>query len=155
MPEELKKILAVSAKAGDLEAMRAAFASEKSPFIEKSNQESILRLALTGNELLERTMNAKKDQTISFAWRGKSRIVVPREVTKTSVTLEANSRRQEIKFSDLTPDEIVSLVSKPQTEAEALSYCLLLMSTTQKSEVPLFASKCLPFQDILLQASKE
>lgn len=155
MPEELKKILAVSAKAGDLEAMRAAFASEKSPFIEKSNQESILRLALTGNELLERTMNAKKDQTISFAWRGKSRIVVPREVTKTSVTLEANSRRQEIKFSDLTPDEIVSLVSKPQTEAEALSYCLLLMSTTQKSEVPLFARKCLPFQDILLEAIKE
>jgi len=155
MPEELKKSLAVSAKAGDLEAMRAAFAGEKSNFIEKSNQESILRLALTGNELLERTMNAKKDQTISFTWRGKSRIVVPREVTETSVTLEANGRRQEIKFSDLTPDEIVSLVRKPQTEAEALSYCLLLMSTTQKSEVTLFARKCLPFQDILLEASKE
>lgn len=155
MPEELKKSLAVAAKAGDLAAMRAAFDEVQSPFIGKNEHRFILEKASTANQLLEQTMNTKKDQTISFTWRGKSRIVVPRDVTETSVTLEANGRRQEIKFSDLTPDEIMSLVNKPQTEAEALSYCLLLMSTTQKSEVPLFASKCLPFQDILLQASKE
>lgn len=155
MPEELKKSLVVAAKAGDLAAMRAAFDEVQSPFIGKNEHRFILEKASTANQLLEQTMNTKKDQTISFTWRGKSRIVVPRDVTETSVTLEANGRRQEIKFSDLTPDEIMSLVNKPQTEAEALSYCLLLMSTTQKSEVPLFASKCLPFQDILLQASKE
>ncbi len=155
MPEELKKSLAVAAKAGDLAAMRAAFDEVQSPFIGKDKNRFILEKASTANQLLEQTMNTKKDQTISFTWRGKSRIVVPRDVTETSVTLEANGRRQEIKFSDLTPDEIMSLVNKPQTEAEALSYCLLLMSTTQKSEVPLFASKCLPFQDILLQAIKE
>jgi hypothetical protein len=155
MPEELKKELARAAKSGDLEAMRTAFAAEKSLFIGKELLKPILERAPTCNRLLERTMDSKKDQPISFTWRGKSRIVVPREVTETSVTLEANGRRQEIMFSDLTPDEVVSLVNKPQTEAESLSYCLLLMKSTQKSEVPLSASKCLPLQEVILEAMKE
>jgi serine/threonine protein kinase len=155
MPGELKKVLTNFAKAGDLEALRAALADDAVHFMGKGKLKNILDKAPTANQLLEWTMEAKKDQPVSFTWRGKSRIVVPREVMETSVTLEANGRRQEIKFSDLTPDERVSLVNKPQTEAEALSYCLLLMRTTQKSEIPLYASKCLPFQDILLEAIKE
>ncbi len=155
MPEELKKALARAAKAADLEAMRTAFAAEKSAFIGKELLNPILDKAPTGNRLLERTMESKKDQPISFTWRGKSRIVVPREVSETSVTLEANGRRQEIMFSDLTPDEVVSLVNKPQTEAESLSYCLLLMKSAQKTDVPLYASKCLLFQDVLLEALLE
>jgi serine/threonine protein kinase len=155
MPEELKKALASAAKAGDLAAMRAAFAAEKSAFIGKEPLKHILEKAPAGNRLLERTMDSKKDQPISFTWRGKSRIVVPREVSENSVTLEANGRRQEIMFSDLTPDEVVSLVNKPQAEAESLSYCLLLMKSAQKSEVPLYASKCLPLQEVLLEAAQE
>lgn len=155
MPEELKKALARAAKAGDLEAMRAALAEEKSPFIGKELLKPILDKAPSSNRLLERTMDSKKDQPISFTWRGKSRIVVPREVSETSVTLEANGRRQEIMFSDLTPDEVVSLVNKPQSEAGALSYCLLLMKSAQKTEVPLYASKCLPLQEVLLEALLE
>jgi hypothetical protein len=155
MPEELKKALVRAAKAGDLEAMRAAFAAEKSLFIGKELLKPILDRAPTANRLLERTMDSKKDQPISFTWRGKSRIVVPREVTENSVTLEANGRRQEIMFSDLTPDEVVSLVNKPQTESEALSFCLLLMKSSQKGEVPMFASKCLPMQEVLLEALQE
>lgn len=155
MPDELKKVLTGAAKAGDLEAMRVALAGDSAPFVGKEKMMTILDNTLTANQLLERTMDSKKDQPISFTWRGKSRIVVPREVMETSVTLESNGRRQEIKFSDLTSDEMVSLVNKPQTEAEALSYCLLLMRTVQKSEIPLYASKCLPFFDILLEAIKE
>ncbi|MEI6645718.1 MAG: serine/threonine-protein kinase [bacterium] len=155
MPDELKKVLTNYAKAGDLEALRVTLAGDSVHFVGKGKLKNILDKAPTANQLLERTMDSKKDQPVSFTWRGKSRIVVPREVMETSVTLEANGRRQEIKFSDLTPDERVSLVNKPQTEAEALSYCLLLMRTAQKSEIPLYASKCLPFQDILLEAIKE
>lgn len=155
MPDNVKKALVSAAKAGDLDAMRTALAGEESPFLEKGKLKSILDKTPTANRLLERAMDTKKDQPISFTWRGKSRIVVPREVTETSVTLEANGRRQEIKFSDLTPDEMVSLINKPQSVVESLSYCLLLMRTTQKSEIPLYASKCLPFQDILLDAINE
>jgi hypothetical protein len=155
MPVELKKALARAAKASDLEAMRTAFAAENSLFIGKELLKPILDRAPTCNRLLERTMDSKKDQPISFTWRGKSRIVVPREVSETSVTLEANGRRQEILFSELTPEEVVSLVNKPQTASESLSYCLLLMKSSQKSDVPLYASKCLPFQDILLEALQE
>lgn len=155
MPVELKKTLARAAKDGDLEAMRAAFAAEKSLFIGKERLKPILERAPTVNRLLERTMDSKKDQPISFTWRGKSRIVVPREVSETSVTLEANGRRQEIMFSDLTPDEVVSLVNKPQTEAESLSYCLLLLKGAQKSDVPLYAGKCLPLQAVILEALQE
>ena len=155
MPDELKKVLIGAAKAGDLEALRAALAGDGVPFMNKEKQKTLLDNALTANQLLSRTMDSKKDQPISFTWRGKSRIVVPREVTAASVTLEANGRRQEIMFSELTSDEMVSLVNKPQTEAEALSYCLLLMRTAQKGEVPLYASRCLSFQDILLEAIKE
>jgi hypothetical protein len=155
MPDKLRKALVSAAKAGDMEAMRAALDGEESPFLEKVKLKSILNKAPTGSKLLERAMDTKKDQPISFTWRGKSRIVVPREVTETSVTLEANGRRQEIKFSDLAPDEMLSLVNKPQSEAEALSYCLLLMKTPQKSEISVHAAKCLPLQDILLEASKE
>ena len=155
MPDKLKIALADAAKTGDMESMRAALAGEESPFMDKGKMKSILERAPTANKLLERAMDTKKDQPISFTWRGKSRIVVPREVTENSVTLEANGRRQEIKFSDLTPEEMVSLVNKPQSEAEALSYCLLLMKTPQKSEISGHAAKCLPFQEILLEASKE
>ncbi|MEI7945715.1 MAG: serine/threonine-protein kinase [bacterium] len=155
MPDNLKKALESAAKAGDLEAMREALSGEEAPFMDKGKLKSIMEKASTANKLLERGMETKKDQPISFTWRGKSRIVVPREVTENSVTLEANGRRQEIMFSDLTPDEMASLINKPQSEAETLSYCLLLMRTTHKSEIPLYASKCLPFQDILLEAIKE
>lgn len=154
LPEALKQALAAAAKAGDLSALRAAFATAEGPFVGKERMRFILDKAPSSAKLLERAMDSKKDQPISFSWRGKSRIVVPRDVTETSVTLEANGRRQEIKFSDLTADEMVSLINKPLSDPETLSYCLLLMLSAQKSEVPLYASKCPLFQDILLEALK-
>jgi len=144
-----------NAKDGNLSAMRAAIVDEEKPFVDKDNVRSILIKAPTFYKLLERSMDSKKDQTISFMWRGRSRIVVPREVTEESVTLEVNGRRQDIRFSELTPDEMIRLINKPQTEPEALSYSLLLMSTAQKSEVPDYASKCLPLQEVLIEALKD
>lgn len=154
MSAELKKTLVASAKAGNLLAMRTAIVTSGGPFSGKGRMQVVLNRAPSPAKMLEETMRLKKDQPISFTWRGMSRVVVPREVTETSVTLEANSRRGEIKFSELTADEMISLINKPQSEPEALSYCLLLMQTSEKSEIPLYASQCPLFQDILLEALK-
>jgi serine/threonine protein kinase len=155
MPDSLRQTLVTAAKAGDLAAMRAALENEPSHFRGKERMAKMLRNTPEIGDLIERTMASKLDQSISFLWRGKARVVVPRSVTSSSVTLEANGRQQEINFSDLTPDEMISLTSKPHADAESLSYCLLLLKSTQKSELPQYARRCPAFQDILLQALNE
>jgi hypothetical protein len=155
MPDSLRQALITAAKSGDLSALKAAFDKDESKFIKRERMNGILRRAPEYSTFISQAMESKKDQPIAFLWRGKSRIVVPRAVTETSVTLEANGRRQEINFTDLTPDELVSLSRKPHHDAEALSYCLLLMKSSQKSEISQYAFRCPPFQDILLEAQKE
>jgi hypothetical protein len=151
----LHQALVAAAKAGDLSAMQTAFEGEATQFKDKERMAKIMRKAPDFSKLIEKTMESKQDQTISFLWRGKSRIVVPRAVTASSVTLEANGRRQEINFTDLTPDEMVSLIMPPHSENDVLSYCVLLLKSTQKSELPQYARRCPVFQDILLEALKE
>jgi len=155
MPASVRKALVSATKAGDLSAFKAVFENEPSQFNGKERMLRILKRAPEIGDLIERTMASKIDQPISFLWRGKLRVVVPRSVTSSAVTLEANGRQQAINFSDLTPDEMISLTSKPHTDAESLSYCLLLLKSTQKSELPQYARRCPAFQDILLQALNE
>ncbi len=155
MPDSLRQALVAAAKSGDLSALKIAFENDESKFKKREKMRIILRRAPDFATLIGQAMESKKDQPISFLWRGKSRIVVPRDISSLSVTLEANGRRQEINFSDLTPDEMVSLITKPQMDAEALSYCLLLFKSTQKSEISDYARRCPPFQDILVEAAKE
>jgi len=155
MPDSLRQALVSAVKAGDLSALKAAFEKDEAKFLKREKMKIILRRAPEYATFISQSMESKKDQPISFLWRGKSRIVVPRAVTETSVTLEANGRRQEINFTDLTPDEMVNLSRKPHNDAEALSYCLLLMKSTQKSDISQYAFRCPPFQDILVEAQKE
>jgi serine/threonine protein kinase len=155
MPDSLRQALRTAAKAGDLSVLKKTFENDESKFIKREKMKIILQRAPAYSTLIAQAMESKKDQPISFLWRGKSRIVVPRAVTETSVTLEANGRRQEINFTDLTPDEMVSLSRKPHNDAEALSYCLLLMKSSRKSEISQYAFRCQPFQNILLEAQKE
>jgi len=155
MPDSLRQTLVTAAKAGDLAAIRSALENDTSQFRGKDRMVRILSHTPEIGDLIEKTMASKLDQPISFLWRGKSRVVVPRSVTSSSVTLEANGRQQEINFSDLTPDEMISLSSRPHADGESLSYCLLLLKSTQKSELPQYARRCPVFQDILLEALNE
>lgn len=155
MPDSLRQALVTAAKSGDVSAMKTAFENDASKFRKRERMRMILEKAPDFSSMIGKAMESKKDQPISFLWRGKSRIVVPRDVSSLSVTLEANGRRQEINFSDLTPDEMVSLITKPHMDADSLSYCLLLIKSTQKSEIPEYARRCIPFQDVLLEAAKE
>lgn len=155
MSDSLRQALVTAAKAGDLSAFKKAFEADQAKFKKRERMEFIVQKAPGFSEMIGKAMESKKDQPISFLWRGKSRIVVPRDVSSLSVTLEANGRRQEINFSDLTPDEMVSLITKPSHEPEALSYSILLLKSTLKSEVLQYARRCPIFQDILLDALKE
>jgi Protein kinase domain len=155
MPDSLRQALVAAAKAGDLSSFKTAFDKEECMFRKRDRMNGILKKAPEFSALLARAMESKKDQPITFLWRGKARIVVPRAVTETSVTLEANGRRQEINFDELTTDEMVSLITKPYNDAEVLSYCLLLMKSSQKNEIPQYIQRCPVFKDILMDALKE
>ncbi|MCL1921454.1 MAG: serine/threonine protein kinase [Kiritimatiellaeota bacterium] len=153
MPKALRTAVAADLKAGAVSIARERLAEDTTPFTKKQAMLGILAAAPTAEKLIESGVRAKIGRSLSVNWKGRTRDMIPRSIANGIITIEAYGRTHEIIIYELTPDEKLEFAAEPKTEAEHLTYCLMLIGTSRQGEVAKFAAKCPPLKDLIILAA--
>ena len=150
MPKALRDALVVALKAGDVEAARASLEADPAPFTARKAVQEALADAPTVDRLIEAGVRAKIGRALSIPYKGQVREMIPRGITNGVISVEVYARTHEIVIADLPIDEKLAFAAEPKTEGEHLTYCLMLMGSSRKNEVPKFAGKCPALKDLIV-----
>ena len=153
MPKALRDTLVAAFKLGDMDVARKRFAEETSAFTKKDAMREVFDNAPTADMMIESGVRAKIGRTLSVDWKGKVRDMIPRSISNGVISVDVNGRTHEVPIRELLPNEKLGFVTEPKTEAEHLTYCLMLISASRQSEVTKFAAKCPAMKDLLLLAA--
>ena len=153
MPKALRTTVASAIRGGDFHAAWEHLTADTTPFAKKEEMLEILAAAPTVEKLIETGVRAKIGRSLSIEWKGKVRDMIPRSVANEIITVEAYGRTHEIMISDLTANEKLEFVAEPKTEAECLTYCLMLIGTSRQGEITKMAAKYPTMKDLILLAA--
>ena len=153
MPRALRDALVVALKAGDLNGARRRLAEDASPFTRKEAMLEVLAAAPTMDAMIVAGARTKIGRSLAVNWKGRAINMVPRSISEGAIKVEVGERTHDLMIAELTPDERLIFLAEPKTEAEHLTYCLMLMGTSRHGEIAKFAEKCPPLKDVLLLAA--
>jgi len=153
MPKALRDTIAAAFKIGDLNVARRRLAEDDTPFTTKEAMQEILDNAPAINAMIESGARAKIGRTLSVDWKGKVRDMIPRSISNGVISVEVSGRTHEVVITELLPNEKLGFVAEPKTEAEHLTYCLMLIGTSRQNEIAKFAAKCPALKEVILLAA--
>ncbi len=154
IPESLRQSLALAFGLGDLAAARQAVKSATENFQEKAELQKLLDEAPEPDSLVADYLKAQVGRPLIFEHNGKQRTVIPRGVETGVIHLESNGRSVDVGIAQLTADGKLRWMDKPKDAAQSLAYCLTLMRSTRRAEVPAHSAGCPLLAEVLVRATE-
>jgi len=154
MPKALRDALITAFKAGDIAAAQRHLADNETPFTTSDAVQGVLAAAPTVTKIVEAGVRANIGRTLSVMYKDKVRDMIPRSITNGIISVEVHSSTHELVIAELGTDTKLAFVADPKTEAEHLTYCLMLLESSRKNDVPKFAAKCPALRDLILAAGR-
>lgn len=147
--------LAKAFAAGDMAAAAAAVEELPEAVPERLRLSGFLKRVPLEPAMVMRLMDKNVGKEIRLSRNGRTRMVTLRAITEQTLYIELHGRAAEISMDKLTADDLLPLMSKPETPEDALVYTLMLLrSSRYRNEVPNFAEQCPLFKQALLDADK-
>lgn len=100
--------------------------------------------------LVAEYLRSQIGKPLIFERNGKQRTVIPRDVHDGVIRVEANGRGIDIAIGDLTADEKLRWMERPKDGVRTVAYCLALMRSSRREEIPARAAACPPLLAPLL-----
>ncbi len=157
MPAALRDMLVTAFAAGDLPSARAAVRSMASDFRARGELQALLDRTPTPDELLAEQIRTQIGRPVMIEHNGKPRTVIPRSVTQDTVQLETNGRGVDVPFTALPSDTRLRWLGAPPRDPDRLlAYCLTLLRSSRRDELPALAAGLpSPFADLLSRAAEQ
>jgi serine/threonine protein kinase len=152
IPAELAARLARAFADGSLRTARQLVQADTSRFQEKAQLAELLNRVPDPDKLVMDYLNAQIGKPLMFEHNGKQRTVIPREAANGLIRVEANGRGIDIPIGDLSADEKLRWMERPKNEAQSVAYCLVLMKSSRREEIPVRAAACPLLAPILTEA---
>ena len=153
IPASLAARLAQAFADCSLPAAREAVQTDPARFREKEQLSELLARIPDPESLVIDHLNAQIGKPLIFERNGKQRTVIPREVVNGIVRLEANGRGIDIPLNTLAADEKLRWMDRPKDEAQSVAYCLTLMRSSRRGELPARAAACRLLAPVLTDAA--
>jgi serine/threonine-protein kinase len=153
IPAELASRLARAFADGSLQAAREAVQTASARFQERDRLAGLLDRVPEPDALVADYLHAQIGKPLIFERSGKQRTVIPREVADGTVRLEANGRGIDIPIRDLSADEKLRWMERPKDEPQSVAYCLALMRSSRRGEIPARAAACPLLAPVLTEAA--
>jgi len=154
IPETVKQGLSKAFADGDLAAARHCLASSPERFREKSDVQALLEKIPDPNALVVAYLNTQIGRPLILEHNGKQRTVIPRGIENNVIQMESNGHGVEIPLAKLTSDEKLRWMTKPQSAAQTVAYCLVLLHSSQRDELHARAASCPLLSDVLIHAAE-
>jgi serine/threonine protein kinase len=136
IPAELAERLAQAFAGGSLQAVRQAVQADASRFLEKDRLAALLDRVPEPDALVTDYLHTQIGKPLIFERNGKQRTVIPREIADGVIRVEANGRGIAIEIRDLSADEKLRWMERPKDEPQSVAYCLTLMRSSRREELP-------------------
>ncbi|HQL51378.1 MAG TPA: serine/threonine-protein kinase [Kiritimatiellia bacterium] len=150
IPDALAARLADALATGSPAAALRALEADPVAFQEKPRLAELLGTVPEPDALVAEYLRSQIGKPLIFERNGKQRTVIPREVQNGIIRVEANGRGIDIAISDLTADEKLRWMEPPKDGPRAVAYCLALMRSSRREEIPARAAACPPLLAPLL-----
>lgn len=152
IPAAVVQGLALAFANGNLPAAGQIVRNAPERFKEREALQELLDQIPEPDTLVADYLKSQIGKSLLFEHNGKQRTVTPRSVEDGVIQLEANGRGAEFPIDKLTADEKLRWMDKPQNEARCAAYCLTLMRSSRRTEVPVRAAGCPLLSEALTQA---
>ncbi len=150
IPDALAARLADALATGSPAAALRALEADPAAFQEKPRLVELLGAVPEPEALIAEYLRSQIGKPLIFERNGKQRTVIPRDVQDGVIRVEANGRGIDIAIGDLTADEKLRWMERPKDGARAVAYCLALMRSSRREEIPARAAACPPLLAPLL-----
>ena len=153
IPAALATRLAQAFADGSLQAAREAVQTDSERFREKEQLADLLARVPEPEAMITDYLRAQVGKPLIFERNDKQRTVIPREIVNGTVRLEANGRGIDIPLNTLSADEKLRWMDRPKNEAQSVTYCLTLMRSSRRGELPARAAACRLLAPVLTEAA--
>lgn len=154
IPPRLANALAQALASGDTVSATFAVRDSSEPFKEKDALLALLEKTPEPDALVAAYLNGQIGRPLILEHRGRQRTVIPRGIEGGVLQIESNGRGAELPIDRLLPDEKLRWMNKPSSAEESLAYCLTLMHSSRRTEVPFYAKGCPLLTQVLIDAAK-
>jgi len=149
----LKTSLAHAFAKGDLATARQLVQATPEDFQEKKALETLISQIPEPDGLVVEYLKTQIGKPLVLDHNGKQRTIIPRAVADGVIHIEANGRGAEFPINKLTPDEKLGWMEIPKDVARQVAYCLTLMHSSRRAEIPVRAAGCPLLAPILIEAA--
>lgn len=155
IPDALAARLADALATGSPSAALRALQADPARFLEKPRLTEFLGSVPEADDMVADYLRSQIGKPLIFERNGKQRTVIPRSVGNGIISVETNGRGIDIAISDLTADEKLRWIERPRSATHNAAYCLALMRSSRREEIPTHAASCPPFvAPLLTEAAK-
>ncbi|MDD4174053.1 MAG: hypothetical protein PHN34_07460, partial [Kiritimatiellae bacterium] len=155
IPDALAARLADALATGSPSAALRALQADPARFLEKPRLAEFLGSVPEADDMVADYLRSQIGKPLIFERNGKQRTVIPRSVGNGIISVETNGRGIDIAISDLTADEKLRWIERPRSATHNAAYCLALMRSSRREEIPTHAASCPPFvAPLLTEAAK-
>ena len=152
IPPPVVRGLAQALANNDLGAARLILKNATEKFQEKEALLALINEADDPDAAVAEYLKTQIGKPLLFEHKGKQRTVIPRSVENGVIQLEANGRGAEFPIDKLTADEKLRWLDKPQDAADCVTYCLILLHSTRRDELPARVAGCPLLAEAFTQA---
>jgi serine/threonine protein kinase len=153
IPESLRQSLAHALALGDLAAARQAVNGASESFREKADLQKLLAETPDPDSLVADYLKKQIGRPLLFEYNGKTRTVIPQDVKNNTIHLESNGRGADVAINQLSADSKLQWMDRPKDAAQCLAYCLTLMRSARRAEVPAQAADCPLLTEVIVRAA--
>ena len=153
IPAELATSLAKAFADGSIQAAREAAQASDARFKEKEQLAALLERVPDPDSLVADYLRSQIGKPLIFERNGKQRTVIPREIADDVIRFESNGRGIDIPISTLSADERLRWMDRPKDEPQCVAYCVTLMRSSRRSELPLRATGCPLLVTVMAEAA--
>ncbi len=155
IPDALASRLADALATGSPAAALRVLQADTARFQEKSRLIEFLSSMPEIDDMVVAYLHAQIGKPLMFERNGRQRTVIPRSVQNGVISVEANGRGIDIAIRDLTADEKLRWIERPRSAAQSAAYCLALMRSSRREDIPAYAATCPPLiVPLLTEAAK-
>lgn len=135
MPPELHQAVTQALVDGSAEQAARILAESPARFQQREELIDLLKSVPKVETLVAGYLASRIGKPLLLEYNGRARTVIPRGIKDGHVNLEANGRAVDIALATLSPDDMLRWMERPQSEAERIAYCLVLMRSQRHHEV--------------------
>ena len=155
IPDTLAARLADALATGSPAAALRVLQADPAQFQGKTRLAEFLGSVPEVDDLVAEFLRSQIGRPLILERNGKQRTVILRSVRDGVIGIETNGRGIDIAISDLTADEKLRWIERPTDMARSAAYCLALMHSSRREEIPTHAASCPPFvAPLLTEAAK-